>query len=60
LNIVTPLLPERKNSGLNFLLENACFLGLQSHPSAGGHDQRQEKQVPGWKRKGKKDKASST
>jgi len=37
LNIVIPLLPERKNSGLNHLFENACpqFSGLQRHHSAG-------------------------
>ena len=42
------------------------FLGLQRHHSAGGHDQRQENQLPGWKRKEKKkrllqhDKSDST
>ena len=44
LNIVTPLLPKRKNSGLSLLLETACtqhsFLVLRRHRSTGVHDWR--------------------
>jgi hypothetical protein len=50
LNTVTPLLPERKNSRLNLLLEYDAhhFLGLQRHHSPGVHGQSHKYQIWEW------------
>jgi len=46
MNSVTPILPERKNSGLNLPLQNACssFSGTTEASFTGAHGQGYENQ----------------
>jgi hypothetical protein len=47
LNVITPLLPEGKNSRLNHEWENTClpFIGQQRQHSPGVHGERYENQL---------------